>query len=123
MKKRPENERDLETGQFLLGHTGLGGRPKGARNKLTEDFLRDLAADFEAHGAGAIETMRVERPAEYIKVIASLCPKELQVTVDEYAELSDDELDQVIRGLATALSLEINPIKGVEIEGKTKALQ
>jgi hypothetical protein len=32
-------ERDPDTGQFLVGHSGIGGRPKGSRNKLGEAFL------------------------------------------------------------------------------------
>jgi hypothetical protein len=37
-------------GQFLVGHTGIGGRPRGARNKLGEAFLHDLHADWEKQG-------------------------------------------------------------------------
>lgn len=53
------------------------GRPKGARSKLSEDFFAMLAADFAKHGKGAIETMRAERPQEYVKAIASLQTKEV----------------------------------------------
>ena len=53
------------------------GRPKGARSKLSEAFFEALAADFAKHGIAALETMRAERPQEYIKAIASLQSKEL----------------------------------------------
>jgi hypothetical protein len=36
------NERDPDSGQFLSGHTGIGRRPKGSRNKLGEAFIADL---------------------------------------------------------------------------------
>ena len=53
------------------------GRPRGSRNKLTEDFFTVLAADFAKHGKKAVETMRSERPQEYVKAIASLQTKEM----------------------------------------------
>lgn len=61
------------------------GRPKGARNKLSESFLEALLADFEeasadkSVGAQAIAIMRAEKPNEYARMIASLLPKEEQV--------------------------------------------
>jgi Family of unknown function (DUF5681) len=53
------------------------GRPKGAKNRLQSDFLHTLAEDFREHGLEAIRIMRIERPAEYVKVVASLMPNEL----------------------------------------------
>ena len=29
-------------GRFLVGHRSTGGRPKGQRNKLAEEFYRDI---------------------------------------------------------------------------------
>jgi hypothetical protein len=53
------------------------GRPKGARSKLSEDFFKALAADFEANGVAAIVSMRTERPGDYAKMIATLQSKEI----------------------------------------------
>lgn len=64
-------------GQFKLGHAGGPGRPKGARSRLGEAFISALLADFEAHGIGAIRRACEEKPADYLRVIASLMPKEL----------------------------------------------
>jgi hypothetical protein len=52
------------------------GRPKGARNKLSEDFFKALAEDFAENGAAAIISMRTERPGDYAKMIAALQSKE-----------------------------------------------
>jgi len=38
---------------FQPGNPG-GGRTKGARNKLSADFLENLSADFAEHGAAVI---------------------------------------------------------------------
>jgi hypothetical protein len=73
-----------------------GGRPAGSRNKLQGDFLKALAEDFALHGAGVIKIARIEKPVEYLKVIASVLPKELIVDQGILADLSDDELAQHI---------------------------
>ncbi|NVN06051.1 hypothetical protein HW509_10690 [Asaia spathodeae] len=54
------------------------GRPKGTRNKLSENFVAALYADFEANGQQAIEMMRIEKPGDYVKVVASLVPSQFQ---------------------------------------------
>lgn len=99
-------QKDPETGRFLPGNTGFGGRPKGSRNKLGEDFIAALHDDFQEHGVKAIATVRTEKPDAYLKVIASLLPKELKVTTE--SDLTDEQLDQRIRQLAAAISLELN---------------
>ena len=52
------------------------GRPVGARNKLSEDLLNALQEEFEKHGKAVVEEVRLERPLEFLKIIASLVPKE-----------------------------------------------
>jgi hypothetical protein len=81
---------------FEKGRPKTGGRAKGARNKISTAFLEALAADFEQHGEAAIKSMRVEKPAEYVKVIASILPKEFEITESPLTELKDDELDWLI---------------------------
>lgn len=90
------------------------GRPKGSRNALGEDFLKALHEDFQTHGVAAIQSMRAEKPAEYVKVIASILPKELNVKIDAYEEMTDDELIQRIRDLGAAVDTAL---------GRTGALE
>src|SRR6516225_9424155 len=70
-------------GQFQLGHSG--GRPKGARNRLAaqvfEDILRhwcEPAAPSSklCKGAEALETLYKEKPGEYLRLTASVLPRE-----------------------------------------------
>ncbi len=68
------------------------GRPKGTRNKLQTDFFKALADDFAANGKVAIESVRKDDPSTYIKVVASLMPKELEIT-QPLQELTDEQLD------------------------------
>ena len=71
------------------------GRPKGSRHKLSEALLRDLCADFESGGAKAIERCRRERPEIYLRVVASLLPKQQLERVNPLEELTDGELNQL----------------------------
>lgn len=86
---------------------GNSGRPKGARNRLGESFIKALADDFDEHGIAAIQTVRAERPHEYLKVVASILPKELTIKTDPLEDLTDAELDRRIKQLASLISLEI----------------
>ena len=87
-----------ERGRFRPGNPG-GGRPKGSRSKLGEAFLAELCEDFEAHGKAVIEAVRKTDPAAYLRVVASLVPKELHVEGSVFSDLSDAELDALIKTL------------------------
>jgi hypothetical protein len=78
---------------------GNPGRPKGSRNKLGEDFIQALAADFEKHGAETIERVRVQSPAAYLKVVASLLPKDVNLNVNNLDSLTDEQLLARLRRL------------------------
>lgn len=52
------------------------GRPKGSRNKLSESFIARLYAHFEEYGPSAIDAVYSESPVDYLKVIASVVPKQ-----------------------------------------------
>ena len=58
---------------------GNPGRPQGARSRLSEAFLAAVADDFAAHGVSTLVEMRQQRPSDYIKVVASLLPRETRL--------------------------------------------
>lgn len=98
-------EKDAETGRFVTGNIG-GGRPKGARNKLGEAFLQDMLADWEEHGVKVIQTVRAEKPDVYLKTVASILPQQLNVKVEPFEEMTDEQL----RKHAERLLAELGPI-------------
>ena len=94
-----------ELTQFKPGVSGNPtGRPKGARTKLGEEFLQDMLADWKIKGAAVISKVRDERPDVYLKVVASILPKELNVRVSEFDDLTDDQLARQLAAIATQLA-------------------
>ena len=88
---------------FQKGMQKIGGRTKGVKNRLSHAFLTALADDFEQHGVDAIKIARVERPVEYVRIVASLMPRELEIMDSRLADLSDEELDVFIAKLRAQL--------------------
>ena len=74
------------------------GRPQGSRNKLSEEFFRDLCDAWQAFGKPALMTAAWTHPVEFVRVVASLIPRELEATatVVHAERMSDDELEAII---------------------------
>jgi hypothetical protein len=103
----PETTVQKQDTRFKPGQSGNpAGRPKGSRNKVSEKLLEALATDFEAHGKDVIEKVRADRPADYLKIVALLVPKQMEIddlrSNRKAEDLSDDEL------AAIALQAESN---------------
>lgn len=82
-----------------------GGSPKGYRKTLQGDFLRELAADFGKHGAEAIRQAREDDPLGYVRTVAALMPKEVEL-VRPLEGLTDDELGAIAEQLRSALGAQ-----------------
>ena len=80
------------------------GRPKGSRNKLSEDFFRDLCKAWEIYGQSALMTVASTDPVAFVRLVASLIPTELEATITPVAErMSDAQLVAIARGLQSGL--------------------
>lgn len=87
--------------QFKPGQSGNPkGRERGSRNKLGEDFIDRLHAHWRENGDVAIEEVFENDKVAYLKVIASVIPKEVIHTPGGYDDLSDDELGRLFIELA-----------------------
>jgi hypothetical protein len=65
-------------------------------------LLEALAQDFTEHGQQAIVACREDKPTEYVKIVASLLPKELLVRTDPVDEMSTEEIADaldILRGI------------------------
>jgi hypothetical protein len=109
------SERRRRDGTFLPGQST--GRPKGARNRLQSSFLHELAEDFAEHGADAIKICRIEEPARYVQIVASLMPRELEIEHQTAtSDLDDQQLDNLITRIRQQLltKSETKPMKVIE---------
>jgi len=68
------------------------GRPRGSRNKLSDDFVAALYDDFQDHGPAAIAACRAAKPDVYLCVIAGLLPRDVSIKVQQLDDLNDDQL-------------------------------
>lgn len=76
-----------------------GGKPTGARDRFTRKVWTDWSNDWEIGGPDAIARVRRDDPATYVRVAASLMPKETEVTLrNELDQMTDAELRELIRG-------------------------
>jgi|GraSoiStandDraft_24_1057298.scaffolds.fasta_scaffold285903_2 hypothetical protein len=79
---------------------GNNGRPKGSRNKLGDQFVERLQADFDEHGVDVIKKVRSENPTAYFVTLARLLPKEMAVAMQIEqklpANLTTDEWNRLV---------------------------
>src|SRR6516162_9090671 len=88
-------------GKFAPGWSGNpGGSLEATRRSFNKDFLLALAADFKKHGAAAIEKVRKQQPAAYMKICALLVPREMK---SEHSggikAMSDEQLERAIAAI------------------------
>jgi hypothetical protein len=113
--------------QFKPGHNIKGGRPKGSRNKLAQQVFNDIFRHWNepaggdlCKGQAALELLYRERPGEYLRLTASVLPKEF-VFENSVTALDDDELDRMIEMLRER-ALAARQEQALELKPEPKAL-
>ena len=113
--------------QFKPGHNIKGGRPKGSRNKLAQRVFDDIFRHWNepaggdlCKGQAALELLYRERPGDYLKLTASILPREF-VFENAITELDDDELDRMIEMLRER-ALAARQDQALELKPQPKAL-
>ena len=104
----------IQPGQVL----NPAGRPKGSRNKLGEDFLRDMLDVWATQGKDCIERTAKEHPEKLVGIVANLLPKEFKVT-DELSDLTDEQL-AALHGALDVLARNA-PVAAEAVVGREQA--
>jgi hypothetical protein len=109
------SQKDPNTGRFLPGNSGFGGRPKGARSKLTTEFFADFFAAWQEHGPEALKTVARDNPKDFVRAAAMLMPKEFEIKTP-LDDMNDAELGDLIAAVqalvAAAGGIALPPAEG-----------
>lgn len=110
LEKTSENTQEKRRGEWLKPYAfkpGNPGRPKGSRNKLGEAFIEDLHQAWQQRGSEVIDRVIADKPEQFLKVIASVIPQEINHRVEEYDQLDDDALAGEFRRIANAIQARV----------------
>src|SRR6516165_9597130 len=67
---------------WVAGQSGNpAGRPVGARGRFSQQFIEDMRASWERHGATVMDRVAVEYPDRYLGIAAHLIPEEVTATI------------------------------------------
>lgn len=75
-KTKVENK-DPVTGQFVLGKPSLGGRPKGSRALLAQQFIENLKDSWNLNGVAALQKLYETDVGKYVATVAAILPKQI----------------------------------------------
>lgn len=70
------------------------GRPKGARSKFGEDFVREFAEHWAEHGKSVLDEAVKDDKAAYLRVACTILPKVIELG-DETKEAITNALTQI----------------------------
>jgi hypothetical protein len=110
---------DMETAMTF--RQGMSGNPHGNRHRtrhlLNQEFMQALLLNFRHEGKRAIEKVARNQPAVYVKILALLVPREMQVEhTDRIKQMTDEQIEQAIEAIQTMLAARAGEAANV-IEG------
>ena len=90
---------------------GVSGNPHGNRHRtrhlLNQEFMQALLLHFRQHGKKAIEKVARNQPAVYVKILALLVPREMQIEhTNRIKQMTDEEIEQAIEAIQTMLAAQ-----------------
>jgi hypothetical protein len=94
---------------------------EATRRSFNRDFLLALAADFKKHGASAIEKVRKQQPAVYMKICALLVPREMQIEHSGGVKaMTDEQIERSIELIKEMLAQREAGANAKVIEGEAE---
>jgi hypothetical protein len=88
---------------------GVSGNPHGNRHRtrhlLNQEFMQALLLNFRHQGKKAIEKVARNQPAVYVKILALLVPREMQVEhTNSIKQMTDEQIEQAIEAIQIMLA-------------------
>jgi hypothetical protein len=97
---------------------GVAAKRARGRGRIGGAFVEAVLEDFEAHGAAVVARIREEKPETYLKLVASMLPKDLSAAAGGMDDLSDEQLIARIRVLDAAIRPLLNRRKSARRSGR-----
>jgi hypothetical protein len=82
--------------RFAIGNKYGKGRKVGSKVRLSESFLSGIAADFAKYGKDVIQYVRQTEPSTYLRIVASIVPKETIAKLEVSGEVAIEHRQQQI---------------------------
>ena len=99
-------------GRFVNGGKAGPGRPRGSRNKLGEEFLDDLIAEWRANGKNALALCAAREPTQFVKIVSNILPKEvLSMALNVNASFDFTEVEDARAFLAAYRRCQVEPLE------------
>jgi len=83
----------------------LNRRASTNKKVLSARFLEDVYSDWETHGLAVLKIVRRDRPQDYLKVVASLLPRDIQVAQAPLTEMSDEEIVSILANIKSVSAI------------------
>jgi hypothetical protein len=100
---------------------GVSGNPHGNRHRtrhlLNQEFMQALLLNFRHEGKRAIEKVARNQPAAYVKILALLVPREMQVEhTNRIKQMTDEELEAAVELLQGMIDAKLAGANATLIE-------
>jgi len=96
---------------------------EATRRSFNRDFLLALAADFKKHGAAAIEKVRKQQPAAYMKICALLVPREMKLEHSGGVKaMTDEQIERAIEAIEELIAKREAAANAKVIEGEAEVV-
>src|SRR5215469_18674670 len=101
--------KSADTESAMTFKQGVSGNPHGNRHRtrhlLNQEFMQALLLNFRHEGKKAIEKVARNQPGVYLKILASLVPRETKIEHSGGVKaMSDEEIDEAIELIQTMLA-------------------
>ena len=81
-----------------------GGNRHRTRHLLNQEFMQALLLNFRHEGKRAIEKVARNQPGVYLKILALLVPREMQIEhTNRIKQMTDEEIEQAIEAIQAML--------------------